>query len=85
MLEQSPPPPVKRTDRGNARRLAFDYPAQMRENIRRHQFHGIERSARHFQEADLQGEGNAVGRRAALQNDLLLFRGWREKTLNLQR
>jgi hypothetical protein len=83
VLEQGPPSPVKRTDRGNTGWLAFDHPAQMQEDLRRHEFHGIERSARHLQEADLQGEGDAVSRGTALQNDLLLFRSRREKALNL--
>jgi hypothetical protein len=53
VLEERPPAPVKRADRGNARRCASDDLTQMRENRRRHEFNRVQQASRHLQEADL--------------------------------
>src|SRR5271165_976644 len=69
MLEQGPmTPAIECPDRGNLRRHAIQLPAEMIEDLRRNELHGVERSAGYFEEPDLEGERQAVQRAPPFPN-----------------
>ena len=69
VLEQGPATPaIERPDRGNPRRHAIELAAEMIEDLRRNELHGVERSAGHLEETDLEGERQPVQRGPASPN-----------------
>src|SRR5271169_7072973 len=69
VLEQGPATPtVERPDRGNPRWHAIELAAEMIEDLRRNELHGVERSAGHLEETDLEGERQLVQGAAPFPN-----------------
>jgi hypothetical protein len=59
-------------------------PAEMIEDPRRNELHGVERSAGHFEEPDLQSEGQSVQGAPPLPNRSKFVRVEREEMLDLE-
>jgi hypothetical protein len=86
VLEQGPATPaIECPDRGDPRHHAIDLPAEVIEDLRRYQLHRVERSAGHFEKADLQGERQSVQGSAALLDRDKLVLVEREEVLDLKR
>ena len=69
MLEQGPATPaIECPDRGDPRRHAIELPAEMIEDLRRNELHGIECVAGHLEKADLQRERQPVQGTPAFSN-----------------
>jgi hypothetical protein len=69
MLEQGPgAPAIERPDRGDPRRHAIEVPAEMIEDPRGNELNGIEGTAGHPEEADLEGERQPVQGSPAFSN-----------------
>ena len=85
MLEQDPPAPaIEGPDRGDARRLAAELPAEVSEDVRRDALDGVERVAGHLEEADLQRERHLVQGAPALPDAGKLLLVEREEVLDLK-
>ena len=86
MLEQgTAAPAIEGPDRGDPGRHAVELPAEMVEDPRRNELHGVERSAGQFEEADLQGEGQPVQGTPPLPNRGKLVLIEREEMRDLER
>ena len=86
MLEQRPTAPaVECPDGGNPRRHAIELPAEMIENLRCNELHGIECGAGHPEKADLQRERQPAQRTAAFANPGQFAHVEREEMLDLER
>jgi hypothetical protein len=69
MLEQGPgAPAIERSDGGDPRRHAIEVPAEMIEDLRGNELHGVEGTAGHLEEADLEGERQPVQGSPAFSN-----------------
>ena len=85
MLEQgAAAPAIEGPDRGDPGRHAVELPAEMIEDPRRNELHGVERPAGHFEEADLQGEGQPVQGAPPLPNRGEFARVEREEMRDLE-
>ena len=60
MLEQLGAPAIERPDRGDPRRHAIEVPAEMIEDPRGNELNGVEGTASHLEEPDLEGERQPV-------------------------
>ena len=78
-------PAIERPDRSDPRRRAIELPTKMIEDLRRNELHGIERSAGHLEEADLQGERELVQGPPPFPNRGKLILVEREEVLDLER
>jgi hypothetical protein len=86
VLEQGPATPtVERPDRGNPRWHAIELAAEMIEDLRRNELHGVERSAGHLEETDVESERQPVQRAAPFPNRGKFTLVEREEVLDLER
>ena len=84
-LEQGPQAPaMEGPDRGDARRLAAELPAEVGEDVRRDALDGVERVAGHLEEANLQGERHSVQGAPALPDASKLLLVEREEVLDFE-
>ena len=86
MLEQGPgAPAIERPDRGDPRRHAIEVPAEMIEDLRGNELNGVEGTAGHLEEADLEGERQPVQGSPAFSNRSQFALVESEEMLDLER